>query len=1041
MYPRPVPAAIVDSPDRFVRRESAQTITPTERAKSATVTRSFRSQTNETSLPRKGAARLCRFLSSRRLQLVPRVLATEGHRAHAPEASGVCGTCCTGSISSDDVAGQQAIRLLHVSTDTKRREGSLRLLRRYENITQAAHPVHAKSRQDAKAAAAFAESAFAARVALAAIENDTARQYGKQSAERQAQNLFAFEPIPLTVEPDQSFFDEHGIWCARTPASTPGRQQQAKKLSEPSTVGTRQVRDRSEEAWKDAQRKARFQVSFDKCNSLEFGESNRDARSLFAGTIGRLRFFHAYKDAFRLLQQTNESSRIKGKGSNDGIWIAREFCEEIIRQNIPPTPALLKQFAGGTLRLRGLGLKDGVAHAIALVLPRLRHILRIDVAENHLGDAALSALCQAVTYQCPQLVLLDMSQNIVGNCTAAAVKEMLASGHQLRTLCLGGADVDDADCVELTRSLAGNVALTELNLSKNLIGRIESTNTVNPDVVTGPEALAQAFESCNTRLNTLNLSWNYIRLESARALGSSLGYVHSITNLRLEHNSFGDEATQYLAAALHKNTSIEILDLSYNSVEPAAALVLATMLKVNDTLMCLKLDGNPIGKNGARALLSALQTRQRHSAQETSDSGHLDNHVDRELRISIRQCESVRDGRVRYFDPKQPTGSYRLNLLIPFDRMVALELLWMASNRRDCGFNSLRYFSAHAKELSTKEQPDGANDPLREELGREIKLHRANKPDSVRNMRTWRMLKPPRVGGTCPPWATIVARISSCNNVQCADLEAILAWLGFDMEKDHTDFVTRQMQVNLMRDPRALQSKIMFSKLIIMQSFWKAIFRLAEANDPDCINAQEFEQLLAKLGVVSSPQNVSLIVAEFNTDDTTVIEEEDFVQFAIAAFESESERPTTKLCENGDVPWTLPKDGWLDVVFECQPATPSADQCGSDTGVRALLYMMRDISSELERAAIFDVMTSDADLFLTREQAHNLFESARPGYSKIEKMSRILPQVVTHSDCCALIDRHLSSSEKVQLMDMLGPAWGVLLGNPTGMKFACSTYL
>lgn len=1043
MYPRPVAAAIVDSPDRFVRKENAQTIKSAGRVKSAPLTDPFYgSPSSGTSLPRNEVAGLCRFLSSRRIKLMARTIATKGQRAQALEASDACGTFGTRSIISNDVAGQEATRLL--LTDTRRSEGSLRLLRRYENITPAAHPFHAKSRQDAKSAAALAESAFAAHVALAAIEDDTAREYEKQLAESQAQSLFTLEPIPLTVEPNVTsypkqahIFDEQDICCARWPGSAPGRVHRAKTLSEPSTVGTRQVRNRSDEVWKVSQHEAICEVASATCNSLKCNETDFEAHSLFAGTTGRIRFFHAYKDAFRLLEQTLASDSIKGRASNEDVWIAREFCEDIIRQNIPPTPALLKQFAGGALRLRGLGLKDGVVRAISKVLPRLRHIVRIDVAENYLGDAVLSVLCHAVTNQCPQLELLDMSQNLVGRCTAAAVKEMLASGHQLRTLRLGAAKIGDGNCVELTRSLNGNVALTELNLSKNLIGRAESFNAVNPDVTTGPEALAQVFELCNTRLKTLNLSWNFIRLESAKAFGSCLRFVQSITNLRLEHNCFGEEATQYLAAAMHKNTSIVALDLSYNSVVPAAALVLATMLKVNTTLMYLKLDGNPIGKNGARALVTALQTRQQYSAQEASDSNYLNGHVDRQLRISMCQCETVRDGRVRYFDPKHASGSYRLNLLIPFDRMVALELLWMASNRKNCAFCRLRYFSAHVKEMSSEEQPGRAYDHLSDELGREIKLHRATRPDHVRNMSTCQTLRLSRPRGNSPQWATIIARIRLCNNVQREDLEAILAWLGLDMHEDNMDFVARQMQVILTRDSSTVQSKMGLSKLTIMQFFWQAVYRLADAEEVKRIGVQDLERLLDKLGVVASPQAVSFIMAEYNTDDSTTIEEEEFIQFAISALELESDAPMTKLCENGDVPWSLPKDGWLDVVFECQPATPSAYQCGSDTGTCALLQMMREMPSELERAAIFDVMTSDADLFLTREQAHKLFETARTGHSKIEKMSRILPQVATHKDCSALIDRHLSLSEKVQLMNVLGPAWGVLLGNPTGANLAC----
>lgn len=856
-----------------------------------------------------------------------------------------------------------------LSAESSCQKGSLRLLRLYENMSEDAHPLRAASRQRAKRAVALAETASAARAAILALDDDRIRHCLLPRKETRS-------------EPSLSHT------CARTPLTI-----------EPVEESSPEVYAIKEQQYVPPRRSG---------SGLESNVDN-EAWSYFTGPSGRTRFFHAYKDAQKLAAQTDRLSPIKGRGSCEGVWIARDFSQELIHQEALPTPAILKQTADGTLALRGLGLSDGTTHAIAHVLPRLHHIRRIDVSNNNLGDVALAAICDSVAKECSQIQALDLSGNVVGECAAGAIQRLLACGHKLRALTLTSADVDDAECVELTKCLAGNTNLTELNLSKNLIGQAEALNSVNPDLVTGPEALAQALGSCETNLEILDLSWNYIRLDSAKALGASLADVDSLVDLRLEHNGFGDEGTMVLASALHENKKLRNLDLSFNSVHPAGALVLATMLRVNTTLKKLKLDGNPIGKNGALALISVLQT-----GQQSHALGHED---DRQVQISMKQCDTVLDGRIRYYDPKEPAGSYRLEMTNAFDRMVAMELLWTATHRDGCGFEKLSY-------ISTKQS------------GKEIKLHRAHSIATVSgNIEPIEQLSslrvPAQARGTKPSWPMIIARTIAGCALDPRDFDIIVAWLGLQVGSEHANFLLRVIRQSLETSKHHQETTL--DKAMIMRFFWLALFRLADVDDSNCISRKELRGILKKLGVVASAQTVALTIAEYDGDRSGTIEEDEFVEFATATFESECSTMKTPLCEDGDIPWKIPKTGWLDIVFECEPIIPSTDQCGSDEGFRGLLNMLTTTATtELERCAIFDVVTSEHEMFLTRQQAHSLFEAARTGHSKVEKMVRILPQVASSNDCCALIETHLSREEKSQLMRKLGSAWGVLLGNATG---------
>ena len=63
---------------------------------------------------------------------------------------------------------------------------------------------------------------------------------------------------------------------------------------------------------------------------------------------------------------------------------------------------------------------------------------------------------------------------------------------------MNGADVDDAECGHIAQALSHNSSITRLGLAKNLIGKAEVMNVLNPDLVTGGEAIG---ENTNVKTN------------------------------------------------------------------------------------------------------------------------------------------------------------------------------------------------------------------------------------------------------------------------------------------------------------------------------------------------------------------------------------------------------------------------------------------------------------------------------------------------------------------------------------------------------------
>ncbi len=65
--------------------------------------------------------------------------------------------------------------------------------------------------------------------------------------------------------------------------------------------------------------------------------------------------------------------------------------------------------------------------------------------------------------------------------------------------------------------------------------------------------------SKNNTLIELDLSWNFIRLESACAIAEALIINESLRVLKLAYNGFGDVGTQVLGMAIKQNVRLQVI--------------------------------------------------------------------------------------------------------------------------------------------------------------------------------------------------------------------------------------------------------------------------------------------------------------------------------------------------------------------------------------------------------------------------------------------------------------------------------------------------
>ncbi|KAG2780705.1 hypothetical protein PC129_g12647 [Phytophthora cactorum] len=385
--------------------------------------------------------------------------------------------------------------------------------------------------------------------------------------------------------------------------------------------------------------------------------------------------------------------------SADPFTARHKFSSLCLERDLPPCIRLIvRQYFSPEINVSHMAIGDDLACVFAACLLDLPMVTGLNARNNRLRDRGLQALVDVVVTK-EDLYHLDLSENKVDGHAARALASYLGSAScSLQTLRLASADVDDNELVPFARALHSNKSLQTLDVARNSVGSSEHLNVVRPSVTTGGEALATMI-SINSTLTSLDLSWNYLRLAGAVEIGRALAYNSGLRELNLAYNAFGNAGAQAVGDALLSNTTLQRLNMSHNNIPAQGALAIASALKINNALPLteLSLGGNPLGNMGGRALL--------HAAAACADS--------KKLSVALEGCnfDASSDGDGS-FDPADPTGSYDLNMEIPYERAVALELLRVANTKQGCKFLSVSHTSAVNKlrrniRVELRESQDG----------------------------------------------------------------------------------------------------------------------------------------------------------------------------------------------------------------------------------------------------------------------------------------------------------------------------------------------
>jgi hypothetical protein len=183
------------------------------------------------------------------------------------------------------------------------------------------------------------------------------------------------------------------------------------------------------------------------------------------------------------------------------------FLAGCLKHGLPPRAhVLLRKRISTSINLAHIGIGNQMAKVLAEALPTLPYLQAINLSDNNLEDDGLSAIIRAIA-QHATIEIVDISQNIIGSEAAQALAEFVGNPDcKLQCLRMSDANIDDGECAAFVEVLMNNRHLKELDMSKNLLGKDENLNTVQPDFTTGGESLAELLKEGLCPIQTLNVS-------------------------------------------------------------------------------------------------------------------------------------------------------------------------------------------------------------------------------------------------------------------------------------------------------------------------------------------------------------------------------------------------------------------------------------------------------------------------------------------------------------------------------------------------------
>ncbi|KDO32962.1 hypothetical protein SPRG_02654 [Saprolegnia parasitica CBS 223.65] len=652
-------------------------------------------------------------------------------------------------------------------------------------------------------------------------------------------------------------------------------------------------------------------------------------------------------------------------------------------------PLLIRKHHTTSFDFSYQSLGDKFIVQFATALRDVPFVEEINVCDNRLSDRALNKLLRALEAK-PNLIKLNISQNEIGVASASTLKHYIGSSLCTVThLSICNADIDDHECAAFMSAFESNKSVVDLRLSRNRIGEAENLNVVQPNLVTGGEAIGNML-NVNLTLTHLDLAWNLLRLASGVTLANALRLNYNLYEINVAYNALGDAGAMAFGQSLEVNKSLRVLNLSYNNIRCKGASVIAsTLSRTNATLHKLILDGNNIGKEGGRILMYAMV----HNGTPSGCS------------ISMKACSLNDRSNQTTFDPMEPGGVYCLNCADPYESMIAHELLRLAATKRGCIFTQL--------------------------------LHRPTKETPLKQAHPIKLVPPPQTPKSALDITFTGIDTDKSGTVDVGELQTVLRELGFHPTPAQAQTLFEQMDADRSGaiEPCELTGDL-----------FRAVYRVIDANQSGTIDMHELRAAFHLLGAAPTERDVQNAMKIYDVDGSGTIEEDEFVELlknqVIQRVQMNAQdRVVASMAlreEGSGVVWKVPASGILDITFAYERELMSeretiASYGLSERGLQQLVKTVEAGKAEQQHQELLGTAVDNTEIRMSAEQAMVLMETCGELQEtrRIGSVAKMLPQLVSSKEAHLLVKHVLNVRERYHLRSRMGSSYFPIMGLPT----------
>lgn len=275
-----------------------------------------------------------------------------------------------------------------------------------------------------------------------------------------------------------------------------------------------------------------------------------------------------------------------------------------------------------SLTISMCGVSEEGCGFIGPALASNKSLLYLDLSANRVGTAGIKKLF-AEDNSLGILETLNLSHNCIGDQAGPFISRQLAQNDTLRNLDLSSNNLTRAFLTNLFDAFQNGTKITSLSLANNKFG------SESPDSF---HFLLREYPS----ITKFNLSSNPLKNETIEQIAEAVRINTSIVHLDLSETLTGDDGAIKLAKALENHPSLTYLNLNENRITDKGGVPIANALLTNNVLMTLLMKNNEMKDDSSAAFQKALLTNKTIteidlSFNDFSARAHCD------LKISIKK--------------------------------------------------------------------------------------------------------------------------------------------------------------------------------------------------------------------------------------------------------------------------------------------------------------------------------------------------------------------------------------------------------------------